>query len=47
MRRHYANYFKGVPDFKEYRMNLVSLENIEDIHSTLDEINERFQTEMA
>ena len=47
MRRHYANYFKGVPDFKEYRMILVSLENINDIHSTLDEINERFQTEMA
>lgn len=47
MRRHYANYFKGVPDFKEYRMKLVSLENIQDIHSTLDEINERFQTEMA
>jgi len=47
MRRHYANYFKGVPDFKEYRMRLVSLENIQDIHSTLDEINERFQIEMA
>jgi tRNA-dihydrouridine synthase len=47
MRRHYANYFKGVPDFKDYRMRLVSLENIQDIHSTLDEINERFQIEMA
>jgi len=47
MRRHYANYFKGVPDFKEYRMRLVSLENIQEIHSTLDEINERFQIEMA
>ncbi len=47
MRRHYANYFKGVPDFKEYRMRLVFLENIQDIHSTLDEINERFQIEMA
>ena len=47
MRRHYANYFKGVPDFKEYRMRLVSLENIQDIHSTLDEISERFQIEMA
>ena len=47
MRRHYANYFKGVADFKDYRMRLVSLENIEDIHSTLDEINERFQIEMA
>ena len=47
MRRHYANYFKGVPDFKDYRMRLVSLENIQDIHSTLDEIYERFQIEMA
>ncbi|MES2873102.1 MAG: tRNA dihydrouridine synthase DusB [Bacteroidota bacterium] len=47
MRRHYANYFKGVPDFKEYRMRLVSLENIQEIHSTLDEIYERFQIEMA
>ena len=47
MRRHYANYFKGIPDFKEYRMKLVSLENIDDIHNVLEEINERFQTEMA
>jgi nifR3 family TIM-barrel protein len=47
MRRHYSNYFKGIPDFKDYRMRLVSLENIQDIHSTLDEINERFQIEMA
>lgn len=47
MRRHYANYFKGIPDFKEYRMKLVSLENINDIHSVLQEINERFQPEMA
>ncbi|WP_276364372.1 tRNA dihydrouridine synthase DusB [Daejeonella sp. H1SJ63] len=47
MRRHYANYFKGIPDFKEYRMKLVSLENINDIHSALQEINERFQPEMA
>lgn len=47
MRRHYANYFKGIPDFKEYRMKLVSLDNILDIHSVLEEINERFQTELA
>ncbi len=47
MRRHYANYFKGIPDFKDYRIKLVSLENILDIHAVLDEINERFQTEMA
>ncbi|HQT22133.1 MAG: tRNA dihydrouridine synthase DusB [Sphingobacteriales bacterium 17-39-43] len=47
MRRHYSNYFKGIPDFKEYRMKLVSLENIDHIHGVLEEINERFQTEMA
>ncbi|MFA5244527.1 MAG: tRNA dihydrouridine synthase DusB [Pedobacter sp.] len=47
MRRHYANYFKGIPDFKEYRMKLVSLENIDDIYSVLQEINERFQPEMV
>lgn len=47
MRRHYANYFKGIPDFKEYRMKLVSLDNIDDIHAVLLEINERFQPELA
>ncbi len=47
MRRHYANYFKGIADFKEYRMKLVSLENIDEIHAVLEEINERFQTEMV
>jgi len=47
MRRHYANYFKGIADFKEYRMKLVSLENIDEIHTVLEEINERFQTEMV
>lgn len=43
MRRHYANYFKGVPNFKEYRMKLVSLENITDIHNVLQEISENFE----
>ena len=47
MRRHYANYFKGIADFKEYRMKLVSLESVDDIHAVLEEINERFQTEMV
>lgn len=47
MRRHYANYFKGIPDFKEYRIKLVSLENIDDIYSVLEEINERYQTEIV
>ncbi len=44
MRRHYANYFKGIPDFKEYRMKLVSLDNANDIESVLQEIGNKFDT---
>ena len=47
MRRHYANYFKGIPHFKEYRMKLVSLTDIADIHNVLDEISEQFELEVA
>jgi len=47
MRWHYSNYFKGIPDFKDYRMKLVSLENIDHIHEVLQEINERFHIQMA
>lgn len=42
MRRHYANYFKGIPNFKEYRMKLVTLDQIHDIEEMLDEIEHRF-----
>jgi nifR3 family TIM-barrel protein len=47
MRRHYANYFKGIPDFKAYRMKLVSLENIQDIYAVLEDIEEQFETATA
>lgn len=47
MRRHYANYFKGIPDFKEYRIKLVGLENIVDIQDVLQEIKYKFEQEMA
>ena len=43
MRRHYANYFKGLPDFKPYRMLLVKEDNIEIIHSILDEVSDKYQ----
>lgn len=42
MRRHYANYFKGIPNFKEYRMKLVTLDQILDIEDVLAEIEHRF-----
>ncbi|KAA8475544.1 tRNA-U20-dihydrouridine synthase [Arcticibacter tournemirensis] len=38
MRRHYSNYFKGTPNFKEYRMKLVSLEDVASIFEVLEEI---------
>ncbi len=38
MRRHYANYFKGIPDFKPYRMKLVTSLDSQEIFDTLSEI---------
>jgi nifR3 family TIM-barrel protein len=40
MRRHYTNYFKGVSNFKEHRLKLVTLENAECLFKALDEIQE-------
>jgi len=42
MKRHYANYFKGIPDFKEYRTRLVTSMDLSEIYSTLDEIAVKF-----
>ncbi|HEY0897950.1 MAG TPA: tRNA dihydrouridine synthase DusB [Sphingobacteriaceae bacterium] len=47
MRRHYSNYFKGLPNFKDFRMKLVSLESLPDIYAVLEEINATYQTELA
>lgn len=42
MRRHYANYLKGLPNIKEYRSRLVVLKTIEEIEAVLDEIVTRY-----
>jgi len=42
MRRHYANYFKGIPNFKEYRMKLVQLQQMDQIIEVLEEIRANF-----
>ncbi len=47
MRRHYANYFKGIPNFKEYRMKLVELQEERLIQEVLDEIQHNFAEEIA
>jgi tRNA-dihydrouridine synthase B len=38
MRRHYANYLKGLPNIKEYRNKLVTLKAVEEIEEVLNEI---------
>ena len=47
MRRHYANYFKGIANFKEYRMKLVSLESVEAIEDVLNDIRNKFDVELV
>lgn len=38
MRRHYANYFKGIPNFKQFRINLVTQESQDELMETLNSI---------
>lgn len=42
MRRHYTNYFKGIPGFKEYKQRLVTTDDAEGLFRALDEIQEVF-----
>lgn len=42
MRRHYANYFRSIPDFKPFRTRLVEVETPAEVHAILDEITEVF-----
>jgi len=39
-RRHYTNYFKGIPNFKEYRTKMVSNDDAKDVFAALDEVKE-------
>ena len=40
MRRHYANYLKGLPNIKDYRIKLTTLKEAEAIYNLLNEIND-------
>ncbi len=42
MRRHYANYFRGIKDFKDFRIKLVTEESPVVLHALLDEIAATF-----
>ena len=41
-RRHYSNYFKGIPNFKPYRMKMVTSDDAADVFAALDEALELF-----
>jgi len=41
-RRHYTNYFKGIPHFKEYRSKLVTSDHSVDVFAVLNEIEREF-----
>ena len=38
MKRHYSNYFKGIPHFKDYRIKLVTSFDLQEVRDTLMEI---------
>jgi len=42
MRRHYTNYFKGIPHFKEHRIKLVTEDHLAPLVETLEEIKKEF-----
>lgn len=42
MRRHFSNYFKGLPHFKEMRLKLLTTLDVEEIFRLLEEIRERY-----
>ena len=41
-RRHYTNYFKGIPNFKEYRQKMVTFDASTDVFQTFDEVLDQF-----
>ncbi len=45
MRRHYGNYFKGLPNFKDYKTTLVTSQSLEELYNTLETIREKYNSE--
>jgi nifR3 family TIM-barrel protein len=45
MRRHYTNYFKGIPFFKSYRKRLVEAPEYENVLAIIDEISQNYQNQ--
>ena len=43
MKRHYTNYFKGIPHFKDYRIKMVTSNCEKEIHELLDQVAIQFK----
>lgn len=43
MRKHYNNYFRGIPDFKPFRVRLVEAGSFDEIEDILQEIDGRYE----
>ncbi len=41
-RRHYTNYFRGIPDFKEFRLKMVTSDDSEAVFDVFDKILEKY-----
>ena len=41
-RRHYTNYFRGIPHFKQYRMKMVTTDDSEGVFEVFDEVLDKF-----
>lgn len=41
-RRHYTNYFKGIPHFKDYRLKMVTCDDPKDVFETFEVVKEKF-----
>ena len=38
MKKHYGNYFKGIPNFKEYKMKLIMSNDLNELYEILNKI---------
>ena len=42
IRKHWSSYFKGLPNFKPFRMKLMEINSVDEIYSLLDEIEKTY-----
>ena len=44
-RRHYSNYFRGIPDFKKYRNIMVTTDRSEELLLLFSDLKKQFNSE--